>query len=158
MRLLDSILKRLALAGLLAALASGCTPQEPWTAENPELALRAFLGGLSVGDYTTVWEFLPDSSRETFTDAASATAGEDLEPGPEVLAIALVRVWAPTAYHIDRYEVTERSESHAVVSLHSIFGGETAVEMVRNDGRWTIDLLNAFTTVTDDTVPPQGSE
>lgn len=136
------LLAALALATL--RIAPACTTPEPWTADNPEIALRAFLDALEVRDYDTVWLFLPEATRARFTELAAehaAALGET--PGAEEnpLQRVLVRVWSPSAFELDRLEQASADEQRATYVLHGIFGHRTTVEMVRVDERWTIDLL-----------------
>ncbi len=132
----------LALATLRTAPA--CTTPEPWTADNPEIALRAFLEALEVRDYDTVWLFLPDATRAHFTELArehAAALGETPAAEENPLQRVLLRVWSPSAFEIDRLEQASADATHATYVLHGIFGHRTSVEMVRVDERWTIDLL-----------------
>ena len=121
----------------------GCRPSEPWTSNNPEFALRAFLQALQNGDGETVSAFLSTESQDLLDQVqaeTAATLGPDGAPGDPLAG--LYRVWTPSALEIERLETTQQTDSSATVIIHSVYDTQQNVHMTRSQDRWTIDLTN----------------
>ena len=136
------------LVGLvvLALGFAACAPSDPWTSENPEYALNAFLTALRAQDVDTVWEFLGPQTRQLLEDYQQrqrAALGEDADEALARPIDLLYRAWSPSSLDIDRVELRERDGDRALVAICNVFGAESLVEMERVNGRWTIELALA---------------
>ena len=135
----------LVIVALLTSWTASCAPSEPWTADNPELALRSLLTALSFYDYETVWEFLDEPTQDYLKEVAEKQAramGVDSVPEGPALVEILCRVWTPTAFYVDHLETVGNEDDRATVVIHSIYGTQTETLMTRDGERWTISLVS----------------
>jgi hypothetical protein len=129
--------------GFFLLAGGACAPSDPWTSDNPEYALDAFLTALRARDGDTVWEFLGPETRQLLEDYHQRQRAALGQPGDEGTARPvdlLYRAWTPSSLDIDHLELRERDGDRALVAVHNVFGAESLVEMERVGGRWTIEL------------------
>lgn len=123
-----------------------CAREDPWSSNNPEYALQALLSALNLGDHTTAREFLGPRTRQFLADNTQQrqeALGNPTPITPETdLLAGLFRVWTPATVEVERLETIERTEDHAVVQVHSVFGDQTEVRLDRTADRWTIELVD----------------
>lgn len=120
---------------LVAMLSLGaCARARPGT---PEAAYLTFSTALQRSDARTAWSLLTQSTKELV--AAKSKALSEASKGavrdePEVLLFAAGRAGAP-----GELKVVSADDTRAVLKVTGA-GGEREVKLVKDSGRWLIDL------------------
>ena len=131
------------LAGLifLATLAAGCRREEP---TSPAAAYRGFIEAVQKGNTKKAWAALSPSTRERVearSKAIAAASGGAVRDEPQVLLFQGTRP-APLG------EVTQlkADDTTALIQVASA-GGPREVKLVKDSGRWLVDLTDAINRV-----------
>lgn len=113
---------------------AGCARARPGT---PESAYLAFVTALQRSDARAAWALLTPSTRDVVAQRSKAISEASkgaVRDEPEVLLFAAGRATAP-----GELKVVSANDERAVLKVTSA-GGEREVTLVKNSGRWLIDL------------------
>ena len=120
---------------LVAMLCFGaCARAKPGT---PEGAYLAFATALQRSDARTAWSLLTQSTRDVVkqkSKAISEASKGAVRDEPEVLLFAAGRAGAP-----GEIKVVSADDARAVLKVTGA-GGEREVTLVKDSGKWLIDL------------------
>jgi hypothetical protein len=127
-------MRSLALGAALAL--AGCAPQDP----APDAVYRAFARAAAERDAAAAWPLL--SSRTRAWIEARARAAADRAPGlvPPSGQRLLFGDAAGPARPVKEIEVLRRDAERAELRLTEAGGATASVLLVREEGRWRLDL------------------
>lgn len=129
---------RAALLLMLLLLAPGC--RRP-ASDSPEAAYRAFMLALQRADAQTAWKLLTPATREKVTARSKAISQASqgvVRDEPELLLFQASRPGA-----VGDVSQVRADASTAVLKVASA-GGDREVKLVKDSGRWLIDLSDTL--------------
>lgn len=125
-----------AIAIAVAVAGRGCGDR----AASPASTVRALVTAARAGDREQVFELLGPATRARLERAAARAS--ELDGGRPHRAIDLLEVAAPTA-DLSAMVVRQREDGRTFVDLVDHRGERTAIEVVRVDGAWRVELTGA---------------
>lgn len=128
-------------AGLLLVLLSIVPGCRRAPADSPEATYRTFVTALQRSDAKTAWKLLTPATREkaaAISKAISAASKGVVRDEPEILLFQSSR--PPAVGDITQVRADETT---AVLKVASA-GGEREVKLVKDSGKWQIDLSDSI--------------
>lgn len=130
-----AVLRRLGAAAAL--LSAACASSDP--AGSPEAAVRHLIASSRAGDRTSVYATLGPRTRgridEILAGARKSGAARLLKP-EDLVTVG----WVPPAWEAASIHEQKRSGDEADVEVASAGGDRQSVRVVREEGRWKVEL------------------
>jgi hypothetical protein len=124
----------------LVFLLWGCAAP-PWDRSEPDDAFRVFLQAAEAQDYNLVWEFLSENSKRELQGRADAfnAALPYASPRSPASMMRFGRMLS-TTHEYKKIVIKSRQSDEAVVSIFLHDDAQIDVSLLRESGRWTVNL------------------